>query len=345
MGIDFGTAESTPRWHSGPNERGTFQLLTECVITMALCVYTAVHLNVPEFNNPGKHARIRTGWILLGLFAPELVTWTAYEQRREAMMLHRRMKRALGEDVPPPFLEKIRLWVRRKEAKKGPDEEAGGEREKIGPEVSARKHAWTTLHISTAYINDKSKADWLAKALVILQASWFVVQCAARVAGGLSLSLIELNTWSHAVCALLAYALWWNKPLNVEEPALIRGDGLDMMCAGMAMRSPMGTLMEADDFIVREKMVARLWFEKHGCLDLETPEYGMMENWITRTRQEEQPGSTSSSSSGSESERGPPHQTPIYVAVDPPCEPPSPSSPFRLYMGQSIYGFGFRRGR
>ena len=410
VGIDFGTAETTPRWHSGPNERGTFQLLTECIITMALCVWTAVHLNVPEFNNPGKHARIRTGWVLLGLFAPELVAWTAYEQRREAMTLHRKIKEILGEEVALTSFEKITLWIRGRKARNEPDEEAASGREAHGKEAPTRKHAWTKTHsffavmggfafgaeamdtpgvlpgsrnratitpegllrlaqiaprllpdISTGYINDKSKADGLAKALVILQASWFVLQCVARVAGGLTLSLLELNTWSHAVCALLAYALWWHKPLNVEEPTLIRGDDVELVCAAMSMRSPMGTLMEADDFIVGEKMVARLWFEKHGYMDLDTPEYGMMESWIMRTQQEEEdrqgdshsplspsatasnPNTTSSSSCRSEWE--PPGPTPVYVAVDPPCEPPPPSNPFRLYMGQRIYGFGFRRGR
>ena len=35
------------------------------------------------------------------------------------------------------------------------------------------------------------------------------------------LSLLELNTFGHAVCALLIYLLWWEKPFEVEFPTMI----------------------------------------------------------------------------------------------------------------------------
>ena len=34
-------------------------------------------------------------------------------------------------------------------------------------------------------------------------------------------SLLELNTLAYALCAFLTYLLWWEKPLDIEEPLLV----------------------------------------------------------------------------------------------------------------------------
>ncbi|KAK6077275.1 hypothetical protein SCUP234_06687 [Seiridium cupressi] len=66
-------------------------------------------------------------------------------------------------------------------------------------------------------IKDKSKADALAKSLAIMQAGWFVLQAITRQASGLMVTPFELSTLAHAVCALVVYYLWWDKPLDVQS--------------------------------------------------------------------------------------------------------------------------------
>jgi hypothetical protein len=46
-------------------------------------------------------------------------------------------------------------------------------------------------------ILDKSKANNLAKALVVIQASWMLLQTAARLIVGLPVTLLEVNTIAH----------------------------------------------------------------------------------------------------------------------------------------------------
>ena len=75
--------------------------------------------------------------------------------------------------------------------------------------------------VSEAYINDKNKANKLAKLIVCIQATWFCTQCIARLIQRLPISLLELNTFAHSICALLIYALWWKKPLDIEEATSI----------------------------------------------------------------------------------------------------------------------------
>lgn len=70
--------------------------------------------------------------------------------------------------------------------------------------------------ISDLEISDRGKVDSLSKALVIIQISWFVVQCIARRIAGLVITQIELFTLSVVVLSTSVYFFWWNKPLDIR---------------------------------------------------------------------------------------------------------------------------------
>lgn len=77
-------------------------------------------------------------------------------------------------------------------------------------------------YISEQKILDKSKANGFTKLVACLQASWFCAQVMGRLAvDGSPISLLELNTFLHAICCLGTYAAWWRKPLDIAEPELI----------------------------------------------------------------------------------------------------------------------------
>ncbi|KAL7269682.1 hypothetical protein RUND412_007640, partial [Rhizina undulata] len=53
-------------------------------------------------------------------------------------------------------------------------------------------------------VKNLSNTECLAKVLACLQASWFVVQCFARKATGLPVTLIELHTTTHVITASIS---------------------------------------------------------------------------------------------------------------------------------------------
>jgi hypothetical protein len=65
-------------------------------------------------------------------------------------------------------------------------------------------------------IQDHSKADGLAKIIVVGQTTWFIMQCIARGVQGLVLTQLELVTLAFAFLNAFMYFLWWNKPMDVE---------------------------------------------------------------------------------------------------------------------------------
>jgi hypothetical protein len=67
-------------------------------------------------------------------------------------------------------------------------------------------------------IVDKSKNDWLAKGLVIMQTLWFVSQCIARAAERIAITELELVTLAYTIISIGIYLAWWYKPYNVTQP-------------------------------------------------------------------------------------------------------------------------------
>lgn len=89
--------------------------------------------------------------------------------------------------------------------------------------------------ISKKDIRDKSKHDSISKCLALVQVLWFGAQCIARLAQGLPVSLLELNTFVHTLYAFITYGLWWKKPFDVDVPhtIIIRDDAIrDTLLSG-----------------------------------------------------------------------------------------------------------------
>ncbi|KAG1840873.1 hypothetical protein C8R48DRAFT_666009 [Suillus tomentosus] len=67
-------------------------------------------------------------------------------------------------------------------------------------------------------IYDRSKGNALSKGLVMLQVAWFVMQLTTRAICRLEFTQLEVGTLAFAVLNFLTYAVWWDKPLNVQCP-------------------------------------------------------------------------------------------------------------------------------
>lgn len=85
-------------------------------------------------------------------------------------------------------------------------------------------------------VADRSKADYVAKVLVCLQAGWFFVQCIGRVAQKLPLTILELHVLVHVLCAFGMYLLWLDKPYDVGSPVLCKDERVVNLAALFALR-------------------------------------------------------------------------------------------------------------
>lgn len=77
------------------NQRDTISLLISCLATLGLCVYSAVHLNIPRKSEPAYATLFREfRWCIIGLFAPELILYTAWRQLASARELRSEVNEA-----------------------------------------------------------------------------------------------------------------------------------------------------------------------------------------------------------------------------------------------------------
>ncbi|KAG1778928.1 hypothetical protein EV702DRAFT_1044336 [Suillus placidus] len=70
--------------------------------------------------------------------------------------------------------------------------------------------------ITAKQIRDRSKGNAISKGLIVLQVAWFVMQLITRAIYQLETTQLEVGTLAFAVLNFLTYAVWWNKPLDVE---------------------------------------------------------------------------------------------------------------------------------
>ena len=85
--------------------------------------------------------------------------------------------------------------------------------------------------LSEASILNRSRSDGFGKAILILQLLYFCISCIARWAQSLPVTLLEVSTFAHAVCAIATCCVWWKKPFDVAEPTVISGVHADEVVA------------------------------------------------------------------------------------------------------------------
>ena len=69
-------ANKTAYWKEGSNERSTYDIVSTCIITLFLCAYTSLHVNIPEHGKTTWPHQLwrKMLWVLVGVVAPEIVS-------------------------------------------------------------------------------------------------------------------------------------------------------------------------------------------------------------------------------------------------------------------------------
>ena len=91
---------SAPLWKANWSSRSTFDLVSGCILTLLICVWTAIHLNIPQYEERRRRGfavyrrfRRRVWWMFVGLIGPELVLYTALDQFIQARLVILRLRK------------------------------------------------------------------------------------------------------------------------------------------------------------------------------------------------------------------------------------------------------------
>lgn len=234
----YGTSPEPP-WKTEPSGRGSFGILLNCVLTLFLCVWTTIHLDFCPDRLWWQELQTRLGFVITAMLAPEIVLAQAGVQWVKARELRVAWCKARSEETEIPV-------------KVGSPEDtfgmAGAYLVCMGGVLIFPPHWFATssntvssegfcrllrndplkrTNIDQTVAKNKTKTDAMGKTIVCVQGTWMIVQCIARKATGLPVTLLELHIAMNVICALIMYICWWDKPQGLTEPLALLQDVAD----------------------------------------------------------------------------------------------------------------------
>ena len=214
-------------WVHSPNGRGTIDILWSCGVTIILCTWSVVCVNVSAPTSGAWRLFIRKIWLaLMCSLGPEFLLALAVGQwqsaRRSTKDFHGEeftgwtMKHAFYADMGGFHLKlsdidqfpldsaKI-IWLFR---------QGYLSRERLESEILLPKRE----------IEDRNKADNTVRLITTLQTIWFVINIIGRAIQHLAITTMELTVCGFIVTTLPVIFFWSHKPADIATSQIIHLD-------------------------------------------------------------------------------------------------------------------------
>ena len=206
-------------WVNQPDGRGTLDILQSCILTIFLCSWSVLCLNIP------KKAKTRRGillvklrWVAFTIFFPEVLTALAEDQYSSASQSVSDFQRL----AYPQWTMRHAFFA-----------DMGGfilEPPDFPPfPVDAQQlHYLVANHYlpfpdaDERVIWNANKGDGFARFVTILQIAWFGIQCLGRAFQHLPMSSFELSTLAFVFCTIPTFFFWRHKPLDADATITLR---------------------------------------------------------------------------------------------------------------------------
>ena len=215
-------------WTSSPNSRGTSDILSNSCLTLILCTWTVLCLNVfPSTYGRRKRAFRKSLMAGLTFIGPEFIFQLAFGQWCSACQSVKTFRQSgyQGWSMKHAFLANMGGFV-------------------LHPRLSATEHwhtfpldaeqvhylvrrgyiPYSAVLIDSEVIEDKNKVDGLLRLLTVCQILWYFVGTVGRAFQGLTISLLELSTLGFIVCSLGTYFCWFHKPMDIGRPFILEAN-------------------------------------------------------------------------------------------------------------------------
>lgn len=228
---------------SSPNFRGTLEILWSSLFTIFACTWTLQHPNVPEQRHGYRHnyngiSQI-SGWkekiawklkhflraanaFILTILAPEIIVGVAYNVRLQAREDHPIFLQLADQDgvrwsLTHTYYANMGGFVIVKEEKEGNAGEYNlhhlSGRDLI--KLRERNRVASLPDITEEELIDRAKDGPFIKTISIAQIIWSTIQILVRAVRKLSICPLELAVLAFAACAIIIYALYWDKPKSI----------------------------------------------------------------------------------------------------------------------------------
>ncbi|PYH47127.1 uncharacterized protein BP01DRAFT_315212 [Aspergillus saccharolyticus JOP 1030-1] len=203
-------------WVDEPYTRGTWSIISTCLLTIILCCWTAVLPNIPARNDRWyDRLRDRLHLFSIGLLGPEFLLMLALGQwssARASVNNSSQGKATIPWTLTHAFYADMGGFVLNGE---GIDSPFPVNAEQLFFLVKEKYIDYP--EVTEDDIKDRNKSDGFSRVIAACQTLWFVVNSTTRVAQGLFLTTLELTTISFVVVFLVTSYSWKHKPSNISS--------------------------------------------------------------------------------------------------------------------------------
>ncbi|KAI1778242.1 hypothetical protein F4818DRAFT_290998 [Hypoxylon cercidicola] len=217
----YGESGASQGWTSSPDGRGTIDIIWSCLLTVFLCAWTSICVNVP----PLGATPLGNFWRKLLVFfetlaGPEFIFHTAIGEYVVARQSVRDFRDAgfHGWTIRHGFFANMGGFVL----------DARPDFVPFPLNVHQLHYLvrngyvdYEKILIKEEEVEDKNKFDTLTRIVTIVQLFWFAIDILARVILGMALTTLELSTIGFIFCAVSTAIFWRHKPQDVSYPILL----------------------------------------------------------------------------------------------------------------------------
>ena len=265
-------------WTSSPNGRGTIDILSSSGITLFLCSWSVLSLNVfpPSFGDVKKAWR-KLLMALLCFIGPEFIFQLAVGQWCSARRSVEDFKKSNNTKRPG-----CRRWtmthaffanmggfaLQTQMANQAQWTSFPLDAKQVLYLVDNDYISYEEVCIQREDIKDKDKVDGVVRLIIVCQIFWFFVCCVARIYQHLTVTALELATLGFIFCSMGTYYFWFYKPMDVGRAIILTPTATieEILCdAGDKAREPYrDTPM---DFVYRDEWSwTRYWTHWKGIV-------------------------------------------------------------------------------
>lgn len=263
-------------WTPQPDGRGTIDIIWACILTIFLCSWSVLCLNLPAPED-GFWLKFRRRIYLtgLGILGPEFVLMLAIGQWESARRSVKEMKELRERkelqlsgnpewSMSHAFFADMGGFVLQARTSVGTTDPNAPRKWASFPLNAKQIHylvaegymKYSAVAVDKRVITDKNKADFLVRAITVCQTLWFVLSCIGRAVQHLTITTFELTTLGFIVCTLATVFCWGHKPSDVETAITVEiSQTIDKVLVEAGDRAQQPYNLTPLDFVSRKE-----WF-------------------------------------------------------------------------------------
>ena len=207
-------------WQPEPDGRGTWSILWSCLVTIFLCTWSILHLDVPKKRGRWHLLSIKIMWMLVAAMTPEYILCEAARNWLSARKVFKKLERlSIGREstwtmTHLQFAYAKGFWT-------CPPGGTGSPCKLAALVTLIEDGEIEEPPIPEEELQSRGESDWIVKSVAISQIIWFLIQTLSRRLQDYPVTALEILTVALIFPSLLTYGFSWYKPQNVEYPVTI----------------------------------------------------------------------------------------------------------------------------